>query len=324
MEEQPSSSNTQQKRKWSPAVVFALALLFVFVLFYSQVFAFFTAFPIFFISIQQGGVAAAALLLMGFAMIFYQNPLDAIFLVFTTGGAAVLAGHFFRSSRGQRIDQAILKGVLTTAILLIVAFLAMTYVPAVHHHPLVVQMRAEVQQNLQLFYGQFQAGTQSLRDFPPTPAEAQKEQAAFMFWANALIPGGLVALTALSIWIYFVMLRSWLLKQGFTKAFGPLRQWRSSEKTVWALIAVLTALILGHEPAKVPALNALIVIATVYLFQGIAILVFFLRKRKFPALARLGGYLVILVFFKQVAMLLVVAGFFDVWFDFRKAKGGVA
>lgn len=324
MEEQTSSSKTLQKRKWSPVVVFMLALFFVFILFYSQVFAFFTAFPVFFISIQQGGLVAAVLLLISFTMIFYQNPLDAIFLVFTTGGAAVLAGHYFRASRGQRIDQAILKGVLISAVLLIAVFLSLTYVPAVKNHAMVEQMRGEVQQNLELFYGQFQAGSQALRDFPPTPQEQQKERAAFLFWASALIPGGLIALTALSIWIYFVMLRSWLLKQGFTKAFGPLRQWRSSEKTVWALIAVLTALILGHEPAKVPALNALIVIATVYLFQGIAILVFFLRKRKFPVLARLGGYLVVMVFFKQVAMLLMVAGFFDVWFDFRKAKGGVA
>jgi hypothetical protein len=35
-------------------------------------------------------------------------------------------------------------------------------------------------------------------------------------------------------------------------------------------------------------------------------------------------YIVALLFFKAVAVILVIIGLFDVWFNFRKLKAGVA
>jgi len=61
----------------------------------------------------------------------------------------------------------------------------------------------------------------------------------------------------------------------------------------------------------------LIVICAVYMFAGLAIVSYFLKKSPFPAGFR---YLIyFLIFAQQIVTLLVTAvGLFDLWIDFRK------
>jgi uncharacterized protein YybS (DUF2232 family) len=64
-------------------------------------------------------------------------------------------------------------------------------------------------------------------------------------------------------------------------------------------------------------INGLIVLMTVYFFQGMAITTFFFQKKRFPFILRVFFYGLIVV--QQFLLLLVIAlGFFDTWLNFRK------
>jgi uncharacterized protein YybS (DUF2232 family) len=59
----------------------------------------------------------------------------------------------------------------------------------------------------------------------------------------------------------------------------------------------------------------------IYFFQGIAIVSFYFEKKRFPKILR--GILYGLIALQQLVLLLVIAaGLFDVWIDFRRMKKG--
>jgi uncharacterized protein YybS (DUF2232 family) len=60
----------------------------------------------------------------------------------------------------------------------------------------------------------------------------------------------------------------------------------------------------------------------IYFFQGIAIVSFYFDKKGFPKILR--GILYGLIALQQFVLLLVIAaGFLDLWIDFRRLKKGV-
>ena len=63
--------------------------------------------------------------------------------------------------------------------------------------------------------------------------------------------------------------------------------------------------------------NGLLILLTVYFFQGIAIVSYFFEKKRFPRLLRLLLYSLIAV--QQILLLFVIGlGIFDMWLNFRK------
>lgn len=122
----------------------------------------------------------------------------------------------------------------------------------------------------------------------------------FMVWANLLVG------------------RALLRKYGLPSPdFGDLTSWKAPEKMVWYLIGAGVMLMLSDVGTEIIGWNMLVVISAVYLFAGLAIVSFFLKKSPFPAGFR---YLIyFLIFAQQILTLLVAAvGLFDLWVDFRK------
>lgn len=99
--------------------------------------------------------------------------------------------------------------------------------------------------------------------------------------------------------------------------FGDLSSWKAPDKMVWYLIAAGAMVLLSDERTAFIGWNMLVVIMSVYLLAGLAIVSFFLRKSPLPTGFR---YLIyFLIFAQQIAtILVVVAGLFDLWADFRK------
>jgi hypothetical protein len=66
-------------------------------------------------------------------------------------------------------------------------------------------------------------------------------------------------------------------------------------------------------------LNGVLVLTTIYFFQGIAIVSFFFEKKDFPPLLR---YIFYGFIGMQLMMVWLVSGvgFFDMWFNFRKLE----
>lgn len=99
--------------------------------------------------------------------------------------------------------------------------------------------------------------------------------------------------------------------------FGPLNRWQAPEALVWVAIACGALLLVPEKTIKVLGINGLIVLMTVYFFQGMAITTFFFQKKRFPLILRVFLYSLIVI--QQFLLLLVIGmGFFDTWLNFRK------
>lgn len=103
--------------------------------------------------------------------------------------------------------------------------------------------------------------------------------------------------------------------------FQPVERWQAPEKMVWGLIAVGFGSLFASGTFQMAAINALLVIAVVYFFQGLSIGIFYLNKYRIPPIIRAVFY--VLIVFQQLFMLLLaLAGLFDQWLDFRRLRNG--
>ncbi|MBM2837651.1 MAG: hypothetical protein HW415_276 [Deltaproteobacteria bacterium] len=114
-------------------------------------------------------------------------------------------------------------------------------------------------------------------------------------------------------------LKGLLKKKGIEEYQVEPVTWRSPEPLVWLLIAGGVLLLLKNEWAWVIGLNLLVVCGGIYLFQGMAIMAFYFKKRQTPLFFKALGYL--LIVFQQIFTIMVIGfGLFDLWFDFRRLK----
>jgi len=133
-----------------------------------------------------------------------------------------------------------------------------------------------------------------------------------------ILPGASLASALLTSWLnVLVAKRFCTVRQLPLPAWGAWAKWRAPEFLVWIVILSGFALLLPVQQFKIFALNALIVLGTVYLFQGLAIIAFYFERWRLPRILRaiFYGFLVLQQFASLGAVLL---GFFDVWFDFRR------
>jgi hypothetical protein len=82
--------------------------------------------------------------------------------------------------------------------------------------------------------------------------------------------------------------------------------------------------LLKVAPLQIVMKNALILLATAYLFQGISVWADTMKKRNFSPGIKLLSYFVCILFFHFVAVILVAVGIIDIWINFRKVKVGAA
>ncbi|MBE9582373.1 MAG: YybS family protein [Proteobacteria bacterium] len=138
-----------------------------------------------------------------------------------------------------------------------------------------------------------------------------------------IMPAIVIVSTLLVVWSNLLLARP-LLKSGklFCPDFGALNKWKAPEPLVWLVILSGILVLLPHKGFKLFGVNGLIIMMTIYFFQGIAIVSFYFEKKQFPKILR--GILYGLIAIQQFVLLLVIAaGFFDVWIDFRRMKKGV-
>lgn len=99
--------------------------------------------------------------------------------------------------------------------------------------------------------------------------------------------------------------------------WGEWSQWKAPELLVWTVVASGLLLLLPFGPLKLFGLNGLIVLGTIYLFQGLAIATFYFERWHLPRFLRALGYGILLL--QQFATLgAIFMGLFDVWLDFRR------
>lgn len=137
---------------------------------------------------------------------------------------------------------------------------------------------------------------------------------------SMISPSLIIVGTGFAVWINILSARPLFRTANLPyPEFTPFDRWRAPEGLVWGIIVSGFSLFLPVEGIQFFAINVVIVILAIYLFHGLSIVQFFLRKYRTPSWMRAGVYF--LLVFQQIFLgLLALAGLFDQWFDFRKIQ----
>ena len=133
-----------------------------------------------------------------------------------------------------------------------------------------------------------------------------------------IIPALVSVSTLFVAWTSILLAKPILLRRSlFYPNFGNLNMWQAPEYLVWGVIGCALTLFLPNASIKIIGLNGLLILMSVYFFQGIAIVSFYFNKKKLPRAIRV--FLYALIAIQQLVLLAVIGlGFFDLWFNFRK------
>lgn len=138
-----------------------------------------------------------------------------------------------------------------------------------------------------------------------------------------IMPAIAIVSTLFVVWSNLLLARPLLRSRDlFCPDFGTLNEWKAPEPLVWLVILSGVVILMPNKGLKLVGINGLLIMMMIYFFQGIAIVSFYFEKKQFPRLLR--GILYGLIALQQLVLLLVVAaGFLDMWIDFRRMKKGV-
>ncbi len=133
-----------------------------------------------------------------------------------------------------------------------------------------------------------------------------------------IIPALVSTSTLFVAWISILLAKPVLISRSLHYPdFGPLNLWKAPDYLVWVVIGCGLALFLPIPVIKVIGLNGLLILMTVYFFQGIAIVSYYFNKKRFPKILRV--FLYTLMALQQLILLAVIGlGFFDLWINFRR------
>jgi len=133
-----------------------------------------------------------------------------------------------------------------------------------------------------------------------------------------ILPALTVSAVLVLTWLSLLLSRPLLYRRGrFVPHFGALNRWTAPDWLVWGAIGCGVFLLLPVQTLKLVGLNGLLVLMTIYFFQGIAVISYYFVQKRFPKPLRILLYS--LIAFQQLVLLaVVVLGFLDVWADFRK------
>ncbi len=135
-----------------------------------------------------------------------------------------------------------------------------------------------------------------------------------------IIPALIVAAIFFVSWTNLLLAKPiFKSRELFYPSFGSLKLWKAPEFLVWGIIGCGLLLLLPDKTFKIFGLNGLLILITIYFFQGIAIVSFYFEKKRFPRGLRF--FLYSLIALQQAILLVIIGlGFFDMWLNFRKLE----
>jgi uncharacterized protein YybS (DUF2232 family) len=143
---------------------------------------------------------------------------------------------------------------------------------------------------------------------------------SFQYVLIRIFPALAIALTLFIIWTSLMLSKPLLkTKNLFYPDFGQLNLWKTPEYLVWIAIACGILLLIPDRAVRLMGINGIIILMTIYFFQGMAIVSFYFAKKQFPRLLRFFLYSLIAIW-QVILLIVVILGFFDIWFNFRKLE----
>lgn len=131
----------------------------------------------------------------------------------------------------------------------------------------------------------------------------------------ALITIMLVAMAGFNL----ALVRRFAGRLGLDLKISIFIKFRNRDPLVWLLIAAGFAMLAGNPVITTPALNVLVITATLYFLQGLAIALTIINRQSFAGLLRTMLFLMLL-FQPYLVALLAALGIFDLWGDFRTPR----
>jgi hypothetical protein len=132
-----------------------------------------------------------------------------------------------------------------------------------------------------------------------------------------ILPAILIFFVILTVWLTMVLGNRLALRYYGRSPWPEYKFWKVPEKLIWAEIVTAILALIPVEPFGTIGINLLILMSVIFIFQGIALLVFFLNKWKMPVIFRLFLYTIAVIQSSGIVVLLVV-GIADIWFNFRR------
>ena len=139
------------------------------------------------------------------------------------------------------------------------------------------------------------------------------------------IPAWMIVSSSIGVLLNYVLVRMlWNKYMGNSSYFESvtLEKWSANEYLIWLFIFSGIMLLVPFDSLNTIGLNSLIVSLLIYFYQGIATVLFYMRKKTFPLFLKVFIYGLIII---QPLLLLfvILIGVFDTWADFRKLKHSV-
>ena len=141
-------------------------------------------------------------------------------------------------------------------------------------------------------------------------------------YALKIFPALLLIVVCYSMWLNLII-GHWLLKKKNLSPWKDYKEWKLPEHLVWGLIVAAIGLLAPSGNINTISLNAVLVLATVYFFQGLAVLSCLLARWLVPQMLKVIIYL--LVFIQPYGIILMaVLGIVDIWANLRKQNHNMA
>jgi len=139
----------------------------------------------------------------------------------------------------------------------------------------------------------------------------------------AVLPGVLGGLILVIVWTTMAIGKIGLERVAGFSAWADFRAWALPERLIWLVIVAGLGIMAPWPPLPKIAINALLLLAIVYCFQGMSVTVFFMEKWKVPLLLR--SFIYVMIIFQSLGTVaLLFLGIADIWIDFRKLKKPIA
>lgn len=147
-----------------------------------------------------------------------------------------------------------------------------------------------------------------------------RHQENIQYVLAGIIPALVIAATLFIAWVNLLLARPIFKKRNlFFPELGHLNLWKAPDALVWFVIGCCFMMFQPNSMLFMLGLNGLIVLMTIYFFQGVAIVSFYFEKRRLPRALKIFLYSIIAV--QYIVLLFVIGlGFFDMWMDFRRLE----
>jgi uncharacterized protein YybS (DUF2232 family) len=234
-------------------------------------------------------------------------------VIFTT--ALIPAGYSLAQS-GFRSDSAPLSGFKAVIILVSCWLLLLSMQTALSGVNPITEFLGSLDSDIERTLGYYR---QSESVAPETLAILEESFFQMKTILPNILPSIMVSLALLIIWSSMLLGNKLVLKFTGYRPWPDQQTWRLPDKLIWLFIGGAIITLLPVAPIRIFGSNVLICMGLIYLFQGFAVLSFFLHKWNVPQVVRFLLYAMML-FQSFGTVLLMIIGIGEVWFDLRRLK----